>query len=61
MAMTAARCLAGCDCRDAFPGLAKACAKPGVGFRDNLGRCLRVAGASLVHDLPRLVRLRADA
>jgi len=52
---------AGRDCRDAFLGLAKTCAKLGVSFWDYLGHRLRVAGASLVPDLPHLVRLRANA
>jgi len=30
--MTAARCLVGRDCRDAFPDLAKACARPRCRF-----------------------------
>jgi hypothetical protein len=52
---------AGRDCRDAFLGLAKTCAKLGVSFWEYLGHRLRVAGASLVPALPDLVRLRATA
>ncbi len=52
---------AGRDCRDAFLGLAKTCGKLGISFWAYLGHRLQVAGASLVHDLPDLVRLRATA
>jgi hypothetical protein len=50
---------AGRDCRDAFLGLAKTCAKLGVTFWQYLRHRLCVAGASLVPPLPDLVRLRA--
>ena len=50
---------AGRDCRDAFLGLAKTCAKLGISFWTYLGHRLRVAGAALVPALPHLVRLRA--
>ena len=52
---------AGRDCRDAFLGLAKTCAKLGVSFWDYLGHRLRVGGATLVPTLPDLIRLRAIA
>ena len=52
---------AGRDCRDAFLGLAKTCAKLGVGFWDYLGHRLHVAGATCVPALPDLVRQRAIA
>ena len=52
---------AGRDCRDAFLGLAKTCAKLGVSFWDYLGHRLRVPDASLVPALPELIRLRATA
>lgn len=52
---------AGRDCRDAFLGLAKTCAKLGVSFWDYLGHRLSVAGATCVPALPDLVRQRAIA
>jgi hypothetical protein len=52
---------AGRDCRDAFLGLAKTCAKLGVSFWDYLGHRLRVAGAASIPALPDLVRQRAVA
>ena len=52
---------AGRDCRDAFLGLAKTCAKLGVSFWDYLGHRLSVAGAGIVPALPDLVRRRAAA
>lgn len=52
---------AGRDCRDAFLGLAKTCAKLGVSFWDDPGHRLQVAGPSLIFALPDLVRLRATA
>jgi hypothetical protein len=52
---------AGRDCRDAFLGLAKTCAKLGISFWEYLGHRLRVAGTSPVPALPDLVRLRATA
>ena len=52
---------AGRDCRDAFLGLAKTCAKLGISFWAYLGHRLRVAGTALVPTLPDLVRLRAIA
>jgi len=50
---------AGRNCRDAFLGLAKTCAKLGVSFWDYLGHRLGVPGAACVPALPDLVRLRA--
>lgn len=47
---------AGRDCRDAFLGLAKTCAKHGVAFWDYLGSRLSVPGQLVVPPLPDLVR-----
>ena len=52
---------AGRDCRDAFLGLAKTCAKLGVSFWEYLGHRLRVPGAPTVPELPGLVSARATA
>jgi hypothetical protein len=49
---------AGRDCRDAFLGLLKTCAKLGIGFWDYLGDRLAVPGAHRVPLLPDLVTLR---
>ena len=49
---------AGRDCRDAFLGLGKTCAKLGVSFWDYLGSRLGVARQALVPHLPELVRGR---
>jgi hypothetical protein len=51
---------AGRDCRDAFLGLAKTCAKQGVAFWDYLGSRLNVAGQLVVPPLPELVRCRGQ-
>ena len=48
----------GRDCRDAFLGLAKTCAKLRIGFWDYLGHRLAVPGCKLVPLLPSLVSLR---
>ncbi len=48
----------GRDCRDAFLGLAKTCAKLRIGFWDYLGDRLAVAGCAVVPQLPALVTLR---
>jgi hypothetical protein len=48
----------GRDCRDAFLGLAKTCAKHGVAFWDYLGSRLSVPGKPLIPPLPQLVRCR---
>ena len=47
---------AGRDCRDAFLGLMKTCAKQGVRFWDYLGCRLVVPGAPVVASLPALIR-----
>jgi len=49
----------GRDCRDAFLGLAKTCAKQGVAFWDYLGSRLVIAGQAIVPPLAELVRCRA--
>lgn len=46
---------AGRDCRDAFLGLNKTCAKLGISFWDYLGARLAVPGAPAVPDLTRLI------
>ena len=46
----------GRDCRDAFLGLAKTCAKHGVAFWDYLGSRLSVPGKLLIPPLPSVVR-----
>jgi hypothetical protein len=51
---------AGRDCRDAFLGLAKTCAKLGVTFWDFLGSRLSVPGQLVVPPLPNLVRCRGQ-
>jgi hypothetical protein len=48
----------GRDCRDAFLGLAKTCAKLGVAFWDYLGSRLRIPGQCVIPPLPDLVRCR---
>ena len=48
----------GRDCRDAFLGLAKTCAKLGVAFWDYLGSRLSVAGQPVIPPLPTLIRRR---
>ena len=50
----------GRDCRDAFLGLAKTCAKHGIAFWDYLGSRLSVAGQPLIPPLPQLVRCRGQ-
>ena len=50
----------GRDCRDAFLGLAKTCAKHGVAFWDYLGSRLGVATQPLIPPLPQLVRCRGQ-
>lgn len=49
---------AGRDCRDAFLGLAKTCAKLGISFWDYLGDRLAVAGSAAVPYLSHLVAQR---
>jgi hypothetical protein len=51
---------AGRDCRDAFLGLAKTCAKHGVALWDYLGSRLGVPGQPLIPPLPQLVRCRGQ-
>lgn len=51
---------AGRDCRDAFLGLAKTCAKHGIAFWDYLGSRLSVPGQQLIPPLPQLVRCRGQ-
>ena len=48
----------GRDCRDAFLGLAKTCAKLGIGFWDYLGDRLAVPGCQAIPLLPALVSAR---
>ena len=50
----------GRDCRDAFLGLAKTCAKHAISFWDYLGDRLAVAGAEAVLWLPELILARAQ-
>ena len=50
----------GRDCRDAFLGLAKTCAKHGVQFWNYLGSRLGVPGQLAVPMLPDLVRCRGQ-
>ncbi len=50
----------GRDCRDAFLGLAKTCAKLGVAFWDYLGSRLGVDGQPAVPPLPNLIRCRGQ-
>jgi hypothetical protein len=49
----------GCDCRDAFLGLAKTCRKPSIGFWDYLGARLGVPGAIAVPQLSDIIRWRS--
>jgi hypothetical protein len=50
----------GRDCRDAFLGLAKTCAKLGIAFWDYLGSRLHVPGQQVIPTLPELVRCRGQ-
>jgi hypothetical protein len=50
----------GRDCRDAFLGLAKTCAKHGIAFWNYLGSRLSVPGQPLIPPLPQLVRCRGQ-
>ena len=50
----------GRDCRDAFLGLAKTCAKQGIAFWDYLGSRLNVAEQALIPYLPDLIRCRGQ-
>jgi hypothetical protein len=49
----------GRDCRDAFLGLAKTCAKLGIAFWDYLGARLLVPGSATIPFLPEIVSVRA--
>jgi Transposase IS66 family len=51
---------AGRDCRDAFLGLAKTCAKHSVAFWDYLGSRLAAPGRLVVPPLPDLIRCRGQ-
>ena len=57
---TGTRSDGGRDCRDAFLGLAKTCAKHGVAFWDYLGSRLGAPGQPLIPPLPQLVRCRGQ-
>jgi hypothetical protein len=50
----------GRDCRDAFLGLAKTCAKLGLSFWDYLGDRLGIPGQRVIPYLPDLVRRRCQ-
>src|SRR6187397_76096 len=50
----------GRDCRDAFLGLAKTCAKLGIAFWDYLGNRLGMSGQPAVPPLPDLIRCRGQ-
>ena len=54
------RSVAGRDCRDAFLGLMKTCAKLKIRFRDYLGCRLDAPGAPHVAPLPQLIRQAAS-
>ena len=51
---------AGRDCRDAFLGLAKTCAKLGISFWDYLGARLGITGQAAIPYLPDLIRARCQ-
>jgi hypothetical protein len=50
----------GRDCRDAFLGLAKTCAKLGLSFWDYLGDRLGITSQAAIPYLPNLVRARGQ-
>ena len=50
----------GRDCRDAFLGLAKTCARHGIAFWDYLGSRLGIANAAVIPPLPNLIRCRGQ-
>jgi hypothetical protein len=50
----------GRDCRDAFLGLAKTCAKLGIAFWDYLGSRLAVPDQPIIPRLPNLIRSRGQ-
>ena len=49
----------GRDCRDAFLGLTKTCAKLGITFWDYLGSRLAVQGNPTIPYLPEIIAARA--
>src|SRR6202040_3009275 len=49
----------GHDCRDAFLGLAKTCAKLEIAFWDYLGARLAVPGSHIIPPLPQIILARA--
>jgi hypothetical protein len=51
----------GRDCRDAFLGLAKTCAKLGLSFWDYLGDRLAIPGQRVIPYLPDLIRSRCQS
>ena len=51
----------GRDCRDAFLGLAKTCAKLGIAFWDYLGDRLAVPGTQTIPPLSKIILARARA
>jgi len=51
----------GRDCRDAFLGLAKTCAKLKIAFWDYLGDRLAVPGAKAIPQLPEIILARAQS
>jgi hypothetical protein len=51
---------AGRQCRDAFLGLAKTCAKLGLAFWDYLGDRLAIPGQVAILYLPELIRCRGQ-
>jgi len=51
----------GRDCRDAFLGLAKTCAKLKIAFWDYLGDRLAVPGAQAIPQLPEIILARAQS
>jgi len=50
----------GRDCRDAFLGLAKTCAKMGIAFWDYLGSRLAIPGQPILPPLPHLIHCRSQ-
>jgi len=52
---------AGRDCRDAFLGLAKTCAKLEIAFWNYLGARLAVPGCQVIPPLPQMIRAKAQS
>jgi len=50
----------GRDCRDAFLGLAKTCAKMGIVFWDYLGSRLAIPGQPIIPNLADLIHCRGQ-